>query len=776
MALTHEEKRRADYKSLMSGVEEKITPAKPSAMAGALLKPPLSTHQLGGIPKPTRTMPDVLQAFDQSALYKAVIPEWLYKPIFGKPRNVNVPEMRRLAKTPQIAMCVNTIINEVTSIPWEIQPKDPNNYSQAHIDEVTEFLKDPNRNKENFKLILRQLVQDVLEIDAAVLVKIYDYSSYYEDPETGMWFLKPLGMRKLVGIKPYDGINFTANPDSYGILPEQMAYWQYSWATYQRPTAFARDEIVYMLQYPQTTSGVYGRSPVELLMDIAQALLYSVNYQKEFYDSNAIPQGILSVLDASDSHIKAMRARWDDYLLRTDEFGNKRRYFHKIPITNQDTKFTSITLSPVELQVLESQKIWLDIVMAVFNITPSELGFTQDVNRATDLSQTEAFKRKAVRPILELLKFHINTEIISEFQYDDIEFNFVEEDMVDIRRKKEIAWQELKLKVTTPNEYREKFGKDENEKAPLEWGDEPVGAGSIGAEIGQSMDEAFSELSPNDESPKPPAGFRSWEEAIEEFEKKAITTTTGGAGTPGSALAVSGSYGGVYPTIPNTTERKLAKIISSWLNGRLMEIMKDLKHQVDVQGKALDRNILEKVIERVTSFLRPSDTMRMEIAEVARTGYMYGHEAAEKALNMNVEPDTKMLTQIQNMMLNDVVGMTDDIAKNVRRVLNDGYMKGESIRDLANRIKGVFEGLTEARSKMIARTTLVKAANQGRVEAYKDSGVVQKLEWITAKDNRVCKEHCKKLDGKVFGIKDAPRPVIDTHPNCRCMLIPYFEK
>ncbi len=53
----------------------------------------------------------------------------------------------------------------------------------------------------------------------------------------------------------------------------------------------------------------------------------------------------------------------------------------------------------------------------------------------------------------------------------------------------------------------------------------------------------------------------------------------------------------------------------------------------------------------------------------------------------------------------------------------------------------------------------------GTIDGYKDAGV-KKVKWITAEDEKVCRE-CRKLDGKIFDIDKIPkRP----HYHCRCRL------
>ena len=45
-------------------------------------------------------------------IFKHVIPEFLYKPPFGFPRNVNVPFLRTLSKNPYIMSIIKTLQDE----------------------------------------------------------------------------------------------------------------------------------------------------------------------------------------------------------------------------------------------------------------------------------------------------------------------------------------------------------------------------------------------------------------------------------------------------------------------------------------------------------------------------------------------------------------------------------------------------------------------------------------------------------------------------------------
>ena len=136
-------------------------------------------------------------------IFKAYIPNHLYKPPFGMPRRDNTPQMKKLAVNPYVFSVIKTLCDEATSIDWEIKvkeefqidqildtsketEKDENadtkvekDYSEK-IKEITKFFQNPNGNEESFNHILRQLITDISEVDAGVLVKVFNVDGEFK--------------------------------------------------------------------------------------------------------------------------------------------------------------------------------------------------------------------------------------------------------------------------------------------------------------------------------------------------------------------------------------------------------------------------------------------------------------------------------------------------------------------------------------------------------------------------------------------------------------------
>lgn len=92
---------------------------------------------------------------------------------------------------------------------------------------------------------------------------------------------------------------------------------------------------------------------------------------------------------------------------------------------------------------------------------------------------------------------------------------------------------------------------------------------------------------------------------------------------------------------------------------------------------------------------------------------------------------------------NRMVGVGEDLWRNIRTELEEGFAAGEGIREVAARLTEVA-GLTEPRAKMVARTEMISAANAGSylqmVAAGFDNSEASKV-WLATEDDRTRESH-----------------------------------
>jgi len=381
---------------------------------------------------------------------KAVLTEWFWQPIRGQPRRVDTNEIRQFSQTFWVNSCVTTICDEITAMDWDIKPIDEQMAQslKTQTEEVKQFLKYPNKNRESWSIVLRALIKDILELDAGVLVKVFDLSSYDFDqlePKSGAPVLKPLGQRKLLELYARDGASFLKEADKFGFV---KGYWQYSYQIPAHPMWFNEEEIVYMVRNLRSMS-VYGFSPVQSIMEIIKSLHYSTLYNKRLFEENSIPDGILGVEDTNENEMQDFVDNW------AREFKGQP---HKFAMVNKKINWQPLNVSQRELEFLETQKWYYKIVIAAFGLTPSELGITDELNRSTSATQSELSRRKGIRPLMKIIENYINQSIIPEFGYEGIEFQFVYDDPSE-KAQRLANWKiELEMGVKTPDEIRNEMG------------------------------------------------------------------------------------------------------------------------------------------------------------------------------------------------------------------------------------------------------------------------------------------------------------------------------
>ncbi len=118
-----------------------------------------------------------------------------------------------------------------------------------------------------------------------------------------------------------------------------------------------------------------------------------------------------------------------------------------------------------------------------------------------------------------------------------------------------------------------------------------------------------------------------------------------------------------------------------------------------------------------------------------------------------------------------------ELADGIRRTVMSGIATGKGVEDIVRDLGHVVKDpesfrhagtkvfrKAQTRMEVIARTEVLRAHNQGRIKFHQEVGV-EKLEWMTMEDERVCPV-CGPLDGRRFATgRFPPQPA---HPNCRC--------
>lgn len=406
---------------------------------------------------------------------KAIFPDWLYSTRLGQPRNINIPELRLLAKSSWIQMVENTLRKEVMTVPHDLVNKDPKDETNYDVEEslVDDFLKLVNDNGQSIVDLCIDSISDVAEIDSGVWNFVYYLDSYElkdvpildgygnetTETETKM-VLKPLGKRRLAEVYAVNGGSFLKNIDVYKRI---RGYYQYSYRfpTY-KPMSFEPEEIAWISMNNRADSA-YGFSPLQSVQQVIELLINSIRWNKDFFKSNMIPPAIVGLPGANPDSMKKFKSQWQSRI---------KGKGHELLFVNTDAKIQQLITNPRDLEFLDGQKWYFHLAFAVYGMSPTEVGFHENVNRSSQEGQERVTVKNAIKPFLTLFENIINNRLIPEILQDPspkIKFVFKPKDHVAEQIEHTQDMDKIDRNLLTINEYRKNVGLDE-----VEWGSEPL--------------------------------------------------------------------------------------------------------------------------------------------------------------------------------------------------------------------------------------------------------------------------------------------------------------
>jgi len=451
---------------------------------------------------------------------------WLAPP-YGRPRSIDYDRLEPLETSVWVRMCVQHIVDSIAGADWDIVPVDAGEDVDEKISKATKEFFSSRTWMESFGQILRQCLPDLINYDSGVIVKVFPVKAYDQYREIKK-YVPPLELIAL------DGRSVLKDVDLYKNL---RGYWQYAWINPQGvPIHFKRDELIYLQQAPSAREP-YGVSNLSVIESVLDYMTDSTLAQSKYWKNGLFIGGQIDLPDVTDlTELRRMQAYYEAKL-------RGPRKYNKWIITGGGAKVQSMPFTSQQMQWLDSQKWFAKMIFAVYKLTPSELGFTEDLNRATGIQQMQIHKSKGVRPVLLILQEAINREIIWKHFSPEIQFIFNKElDLDEESKQTDIDTKRLQAGLDSVNELRDRDGKPK-------WEDEAYdGPDAAGAKQQQQMDAQQQEGEGGEEDWGSLFGSNEsmpWDEA----DKEANDTTK-------AAMASSASGEPGYVPIPTVYDGK----------------------------------------------------------------------------------------------------------------------------------------------------------------------------------------------------------------------------
>jgi len=546
---------------------------------------------------------------------------------------------------------------------------------------------------------------------------------------------------------------WTLNPSNFQEIMEsgRLKGWRHC-----GKTDYALFEVVHSCDF-NPDSLIRGTKPTDPLKKQLDIMFQSLTYNKAFFD-NFARLGVVFTTDGnlSDAQFQRIKAH-----LESNHKGSSKAF--KSLIMEGGLKPTEMGANHKDMDFLEQLKFGREEILGTFRTPKALFNITESLNYATFNGQMKAFWQYGLSPILRKIEEALNEHIVKPYAphlYCKFDLSQVPAFQADLSEIAATAKTFFDMGVPF-NRINERLG----------LGFEPTDTGEIGylpfnlAPAGETY-QAEEESSTGDNVD------------AEAEDSKAI-------------VAVESKVKGI---VGKKEKQKRAEMV--WkayirghgaIEGKLQKVVKD--HFYEQRNRVLNTIAVKgKAIEIALDWEFEEEQFKKKTKPVISEGVKVGSAWGEYSLGIKLKEEV-----LRHRLETLVVTRQDSIARSqrtVKELVNNimrGQAEGESIDDIASRIKKVY---TEAgnRAKTIARTETGCAINSGAYQYYKAVEEVENVtvmkEWITAGDENVRDSHVMvdgetvHLDG-VFanGLMYPNDPDGDASEviNCRCAYITVTE-
>lgn len=347
-----------------------------------------------------------------------------------------------------VRAAIDTIINEVVSAKYTIKAVDVDDDiddatlkdQKERIKKIKDFFRHPNENRESFRIFLEKVLFDLLLYDAGVVEKVRDRNGKLKE------------MYAVAG----DSIRIKINK-----VGKLEGYFQVLENSKEEPIPFGKNQLIYMIMNPRSHTP-YGFPVLNTLENMVTAFLYGETYNIKYFENNATPRGILELGAINEAQLDRFREYW-----RQENLNQPHRV---MVLSNPNAlegkggaKWIPLAMSSKDMELMEYMSWLMKMILMAFGVTPSEVGFADEVKGAPvtgQVLQSQAFKNKTIFPMMDRIASFLTEEIIvAEFDSPDLEFIFEEEK--SIQEEMQAAQRDMILiqaQIMTVDEIRKERG------------------------------------------------------------------------------------------------------------------------------------------------------------------------------------------------------------------------------------------------------------------------------------------------------------------------------
>jgi len=517
-------------------------------------------------------------------------------------------------------------------------------------------------------------------------------------------------------------------------------------------------------------SALYGLPTIKPAMDVVESLIYASRWNKNFFKNSAIPDTLLISKTAMTPAQKAeFKEQWDDKYQ-----GVKNA--HKLGIIDGEIDLKQLSLSAKDMDFEKMTEVTTQQILTTFGVPKPIVAMTSSMNRATSETAVYTFLSETIEPKIRSLIEALNEFLVPEFG-SDLYLDFEDptpENREAITKEYDLA---LKNNWLLINEVRDKEG-----LPPIKGGWDFYLPMSMVAGGG-------SEESPTKMFKVKGTTEKEYKKHKEEQEQIKLREKVL-AGKRSLKLKMKLKSELTRYFLQQKAKEFTSKQKANWWKEHnaflksdeklfLVFVRRLLKRQKERVTEALDSAFLGKSIKKEVPNLVNWDIENRIFFELAMPLFTditkRRGERASKLIGSKFELTNGVIKNIEDKSMLFAEQVNKTTKDKLRKALGEGIASGEGVSELSERVSGVFKTRTKAEAERIARTEVIAASNGAELDAYKQSGVIEKKEWLAEPD--AC-EICASLDGEVVKLNKMFSGGFDyppAHCNCRCTILPVIS-
>lgn len=543
---------------------------------------------------------------------------------------------------------------------------------------------------------------------------------------------------------------------------------------------FTPDQIIHF-KTPNPKNMFRGYGAVEAAAGVIDIDNLTNLTSRKFFENGAITNFVLSTESKiTDDQLKRLRAEV------RQAYGGVDNAF-KAMILGGGLKPERLSFTNKEMEYLGQLEWYRDKIMVIFGNTKASLGIIDDVNRASHESSIIAWKNNAVLPEMQAITDTLNEFLVPRFG-DKLVLGF--KDPIPEDRDAKLTEVEKAKSILSINERRGLLGYDTV----------PDGDTIPETESNRRADEMATAMQNRPDQPPTPKGLKyvNIKSVLRRnglYKDKETWHEIKSAALPvAKRIIASRKKRSERPEEP----RRHAQ----FTNEQVQAYWEKQIHIVEIIEQRFEnsvRQFIDELEEKAVANLEREIASRKSVA----FKNLYNEQEEITRAMLDFTPLLMEQVMASGQQANDLIGinspylpnnMREAISENVQRfaksmletdqdiltnIISDGIRQGLSVPQIKDGIKSEFANIRERQAKVITRTEVLRASNGAALDAFKQSGVVEGKQWLTAGAEDECASYEGKietLDGTFYKsenvFQDGDPPL---HPNCKCVLLPVLE-